>query len=1336
MPTSIGGININVGANISNVMSAFKTIRDGVHKYKRSIEMISIAGAIKGDPFSVQKEYIEEGRDRVKRFYKKWSEQIATTSDLMSSSTKKYIKDIDRMEAAMDKLLAQQEKMKKFDKGIKVGGRMYAGTSPTAMKAKYGFESAGIGAQPQRMRDFFKETGYKRLQDDLKGLMKEFPKLKVAGEFLKKLGSQSKMTEEEVSADFRKLGKSVGGVSSRLKTNIEKLGNEFLESEKKAEKALYENNLKAAKSMELALGRQKKTLKDLNIEEARARTEIKLGINVSKNKLTILDAMRKRMQQGIKLTKSQRKEYKLLRKEEAKKTVKGGFLSPAWFKSRAKWFIELRLLWSVYRNIGKAVSSLTEFEDQLARALRTANSEMMDSVEISKQYQQAMRDTIARLGATSEQVGETLYQLGSAGLSAEESLAALDSTMNLVIGTEGDVRETTKTVAGIYNNFADTMDETMTIGEKFIKITDIMADAWENHQVEISELTDGYKYAGAVWKQAGGSLESLTAILAVSNDHLIKGSKAGRAFTSVVSRMVKTPNVFKKAFNLSDTVFDPKKKLEEEDFFRIFGELSKKAKESEKSLYRLGLVFERLGLRGAPEFLTLLEYWDEIEEAQDDAFNSMGANLDLVKVRMASFLKQWERFKGLLVSSMAVGTPILKAISKFLESINKELDPVNKSLKEFYKEVDTPRSEKTVRDSEEYIFMLSRAYKQMKEIGKAQKEAGGFIPTAEMGKEFAMLNKIIPLLEREIKDRYGLIKLAKLRGEAEKSTSDIIEDEPSVYDAIVDKVELLVKARAGMIAQSEVIAELDREILLRQKQIKAEITDITNSIKEEKIDLASITGEWKRIKKLQEELNQLTGERNTQHKDMIKPFVDTQNILKKQADIEIKMLQAEKKRLELRGVTKEDSDRIRKINERIRILMVDMALTEANVRDIKGENVELTKELLKLEKDKAQAIEDLAEEERANRRIATLKKEISLETQKAVNIKNDELVLAKRDIKDKETILKLEKELLEIRLKELIVLKEIYEDEGKKGTIDYYRVIERIRVSKEGISDADEKIKRNASIIYDYTKRIKEAVEEWHDVYVEAMTTFTLGLAEGFGNIWADFTMGFQEAQQEVANLKGDVEGLEKERDELTEGGERTIFTEDEADRLKEINQEMSNLKDEINDLENPLKNATKAIKTFFKSLIDEINRAIAKWIAMQIVMMAVKSIFGGSVNLAKVPNTSVGSTKLTPSFPKASFDIPSLARKPGGGISRGLTLIGDNKSGRELVIPEENISSDSVSGYMREGGQQPIYIANIITDADFQAAMSKQGSGRVIVNRVLEDIGKKGPIFKRLGGA
>jgi len=1053
---------------------------------------------------------------------------------------------------------------------------------------------------------------------------------------------------------------------------------------------------------------------------------------------------------------------------------------------------------------------MIDFENQLARALRTAQSAIMDQAEIVKRYSKAMSEMPKKTGASWEQVGETLYQLGSAGLSAEESLGALNGTLSLLIGTEGDARETTKAVAGIYNNYGESLTNLSTKQEKFQYIIDLMAQTWKNYQVEISEYTDGMKMASTMANIAGISLQQLDAVLAVSNQHMIKAGRAGRSFQNVLARLSQQPFQFKKIFNLDDTIFDPSMDVGSQ-FNRIFGELHKRMKDGTLSALELGDAFKTMGLRGAPEFAVIVKYFDEIIEKIEMSGDVAGTALDIQDKKLDTVSGKWEIFKGvfktfsddvlflndlmkLLLDRMTRGLSEiiakfkvlsenrddLKAAAVWVSDVLKYLDPTN-----------MPGSEKRKNEEKEAIVRREKEIAQNKILyelkNKMRKEDFG--KTSDFGEIRRSLK-----YQNVTEEQYNLIK-GSLRNEEltnfRKDLTEVIKNDgvdagkefsrlfwlgfkeatgkeqelikPKPYKE--GALDLELKALRERTSLSKKLLAIDNRIVDKRKEIKG-MDDAIENIKNDPALATQDEVRGQRVRALQnqqllneKELQQMLDERANVYSTIVKEGIKIHELNKNEIDSTIKGLEHRKKMLEFRGLEKDEGIEVKQIIldqyeeekkkawETYQINLKNAGLAKERVEDLK----KAAGNVYQRDLDEAKMKMLMDEEERVNRVISQQKKEISLETQKAVNLKNIELAQAEIEQKDQGTILKLQGDLVELRRQELIAVKEVYETAGKTGTVEHLQVVIDIRKQEAEILKIAEKKARFASITYDFYQGMREELVTFHDVMVDSMKQFANGMADGFGEMWFQLTTGFQEAQQEVKNIEGQIAELGQEKDELTASGTKQIFTEEEAKRLVEINQEMSKLKGQVDDLENPIKNLGKIFKDFFKSLIDDINKAISRWLAMQLVMRVVGMFSGPSVGLGSVPVTSsLGGMDLAGGYDFSNVAASMSSRATGGilpkinsfrkfskgGLTSGLSMavLGDNRSGTELVIPSENINSDSVSGYTRNSGGD-IYIANVLSEKDLQGLMSTPDSGKIIVNHVLSNIDSRGAVFKQLGG-
>jgi len=342
---------------------------------------------------------------------------------------------------------------------------------------------------------------------------------------------------------------------------------------------------------------------------------------------------------------------------------------------------------------------------------------------------------------------------------------------------------------------------------------------------------------------------------------------------------------------------------------------------------------------------------------------------------------------------------------------------------------------------------------------------------------------------------------------------------------------------------------------------------------------------------------------------------------------------------------------------------------------------------------------------------------------------SEELSILNRKLKHKEIEVASELELLKIQKKQSdVILNRIFKTMQKINLDEKERKQLALEYNEEMLkgADLDEKILRQEDLSYDIWKHIVEKSKSFREMLHDIGKLLVDELAAGFANVMQDLTGGFQEQQQEVENLKGEVNELKQEAGELSAKG---LLTDEEAKRFREITSEVDKLNQEINDLEDPIHNTAEAMKDAAKDMVDAIRKVINEWIAMQIVM-----------GLAKVVGIGAGGIGSNASFQFGGPGSPWLAH--GGVISNikafrafskgGMTsnptmaILGDNPSGKELVIPSENISSNNVSGYTRDSGQA-ITIVNVISQDDVAAAMAGKAGERVILNTIGKDMRNRG---------
>jgi hypothetical protein len=258
-------------------------------------------------------------------------------------------------------------------------------------------------------------------------------------------------------------------------------------------------------------------------------------------------------------------------------------------------------------------------------------------------------------------------------------------------------------------------------------------------------------------------------------------------------------------------------------------------------------------------------------------------------------------------------------------------------------------------------------------------------------------------------------------------------------------------------------------------------------------------------------------------------------------------------------------------------------------------------------------------------------------------------------------------------------------------------------------------------------QRIKNEQKSFNEMMSDFIFTGFTSMSSGLGDILQDITGGFQKAQQEAANLRGELTTLYREKDELAD---QEFLSEEDAERFRELNQEIEDTKNKIDDLEDPLKNAANSFKDFAKSVIDEIRNIINEWIAMQIVtglFKAAGSLFGNHTGATENVDAFAGMSLAGTTRASGGIlpKIQSMRAFATGGVTNGpnLALLGDNKSGREIIIPTENIHESSVGpAYIRSKDESTVNIINVVTESDLANAMSRPMPGKVVINHVYKE--------------
>lgn len=184
----------------------------------------------------------------------------------------------------------------------------------------------------------------------------------------------------------------------------------------------------------------------------------------------------------------------------------------------------------------RAVNTLKDFQTNMAR--------VKVITEASEDTMLRMTEAARKIGAetrfSASEAASGLQFLGMAGLSAEESLQALPSTLDLAgagmigVGRSADI--VTNVLAGF--NLATS---------EAARVSDLFAQASRKSNQTVEELYEGIKLIAPAYNNLGLSIEEATTDMALLANSGIKAEQAGTALAGALSRLLRQPPLVAKA---------------------------------------------------------------------------------------------------------------------------------------------------------------------------------------------------------------------------------------------------------------------------------------------------------------------------------------------------------------------------------------------------------------------------------------------------------------------------------------------------------------------------------------------------------------------------------------------------------------------------------------------------------------------------------------------------------------------------------------------------------------------------------------------------------------------
>jgi len=277
------------------------------------------------------------------------------------------------------------------------------------------------------------------------------------------------------------------------------------------------------------------------------------------------------------------------------------------------WAVGWTAIYSAMRMVTQGIANLfkgwIDFESSMARVQTVTRQVGMDQKAVMGAMKIAVLDYSRNSTVAATDVAKVLYHLGSAGLDASEQMQGFEHVLALTVGTLGDVDQISRLVASSYILFGNSIEHANTISEKFKYITDVLADTYMKHQVELSEIASAFTYVGGAAALVDIRFEHLVGTIGFLNDGMLKGSKAGTAlmqsFVALGSKSEKLREYFGVVWDTSGPI----------DYLNIMQKLHTSIGDSASTTMVFSQIMEIFGTRGARAIVAIMSRWEDFQDA-------------------------------------------------------------------------------------------------------------------------------------------------------------------------------------------------------------------------------------------------------------------------------------------------------------------------------------------------------------------------------------------------------------------------------------------------------------------------------------------------------------------------------------------------------------------------------------------------------------------------------------------------------------------------------------------------------------------------------------------------
>jgi TP901 family phage tail tape measure protein len=358
---------------------------------------------------------------------------------------------------------------------------------------------------------------------------------------------------------------------------------------------------------------------------------------------------------------------------------------------------------NLQRTLGNATGTLANFAKKGLLALGAATvAGVAGSIRAFANFDQAMTNSLAIMGDVSDtmrrdmsdaarevakttqfsatQAAESYFFLASAGMDAEQSIAALPQVAAFAQAGMFDMARATDLATDAQSALGMIADDAAENLENLTRVTDVLVGANTLANASVEQFGSAVQIAGGAMRMAGIEIEEGVAVLAAWADQGIKGDAAGTMFKSTLEGLQRFAILNADAFkDLGVAVYDTEGNMN--NFADIVGDIEDaldgmSVEQQKSTLMQMG--FNRQSLDG---IMALMGLSDQIREYEGDLTGMAGVTQDVADKQLQTFWAQLGLVKDNLVDvGLSIGEALMPALMQFVDWIQEKLPAITSTM--------------------------------------------------------------------------------------------------------------------------------------------------------------------------------------------------------------------------------------------------------------------------------------------------------------------------------------------------------------------------------------------------------------------------------------------------------------------------------------------------------------------------------------------------------------------------------------------------------------------------------------------------------------------------------